>query len=401
MDRLERVGLYSAGVNLFLVALKLGLASLSGSLALAADAIHSLVDVVASLVVLAGLFIARRTSRSFPYGLYKVENLVSVLVALLIFLAGYEIAREAFLAPPHDLANAPLALGGVALSILTVFAFGRYERRLGKATNSPSLVADSEHFRVDMLASGVVFVAILGNYVGVPLDRLGSGVVVLFVLWAGWGILVDGMRVLLDASLDQETLARVRELIAAEPGVAEVRSLVGRNSGRYKFLETEIAVRTLDLTKAHQLSERLEESIKAKVPHVDRVVIHCEPRRRDTSRWAVPLESPEGAVSSHLGKAPYVALVDVRPESGEVLGYEVLGNPYLGEDRQKGLKLAEFLARRGVDGLALRESLDGRGPAYVLSAAGVEARQTRGATLDEVLAELRAESASPTASETQ
>src|SRR3989304_3746280 len=131
MERAERVGAYSVGVNLFLASLKLGLATLTGSLAIAADAIHSLVDVFASLVVLGGLLIAQRHSRSFPYGLYKVENLVSVGVALLIFLAGYEIARQALLVPTRELTDTPVALGGVGLAILVTYLFGRYERRVG------------------------------------------------------------------------------------------------------------------------------------------------------------------------------------------------------------------------------------------------------------------------------
>jgi cation diffusion facilitator family transporter len=318
---------------------------------------------MASLVVLAGLLISRRDSRSFPYGLYKVENLASVLVALLILLAGYEIARETLFAPPRDLANAPLALAGVAISLLTVCVFSRYERRLGKEASSPSLIADSERFRVDMLASAVVFASILGRLLGVRLDRFGSAVVELFVLRAGWSIFVGCTRVLLDASLNQETPTRVRDQIAGEPGVAEVRSLVGRNSGRYKFLDLATAVRTPNLAEAHRPSERLDESIKANVANVDRVVIHCEPRRNETSRWAVPLESPEGAVSPHLGKAPYVAIVEVHPSSGEVIGYEVIGNPYLGEDRQKGIKLASSLPGAGWTGwLCARASTGGARP---------------------------------------
>ena len=119
------VALYSIGINILLASLKAGLAVATGSLALAADAIHSLVDVVASAVVLAGLLIARRKTRSFPYGLYKVENLVSVVVALLIFLAGYEIAREAVVAPFHQIASSPAALGGVGLTVLIPYLFSR------------------------------------------------------------------------------------------------------------------------------------------------------------------------------------------------------------------------------------------------------------------------------------
>jgi cation diffusion facilitator family transporter len=384
-----RVGLYSTGINLLLVTLKLGLAALSGSLALMADAIHSLVDVFGSLIVLAGLLIARRSSRLFPYGLYKVENLVSVVLALLIFLAAYEIATEALFEPPREITNAPVALIGVALAILVAYLFSRYERRVGEQTGSPSLIADSQHFRADVLSSVVVFIAVLGSMLGLPLDRIGAAVIVLFIVRAGWGLLVDGMRVLLDASLSYETLTQVREVIASDPGVAEIRSLVGRNSGRYRFVEIEVSLRTRDLRKAHQISERIEAAVKQNIPRVDRVLVHYEPVRKETLRWAVPLESLDGAVSSHFGEAPYFALVDVKTETGELAGREVLANPYVEVQKQKGIRVAEFLIGQGIDGLALRESLEGKGPSYVLAEAGVEVVATEMEGLSQVLASVQ------------
>ena len=384
-----RVGLYSTGVNLLLVVLKGGLATLSGSLALTADAVHSLVDVVGSLVVLAGLVIARRKSRMFPYGLYKVENLVSVVLALLIFLVAYEIAREAVLAPPRIVTNLPVALGGVALAILIPFLFSRYERHLADQTGSPSLRADSQHFRTDVLSSAVVFAALLGDIFHLPLDRVGAGVVVLFILRAGWELLVDGMRVLLDASLDHDTLEQIRRVIAADRGVAEIRSLVGRNSGRYKFIEAELALRAQDLEKAHQISERIEAAIRASVPNVDRVLIHYEPVRKEAFKWAVPLEAPDGAVSAHFGEAPYFALVSVRHPDRRVVGRELLANPYQRVDKQKGIRVAEFLIGQGIDGVVLRESIEGKGPSYVLADAGIEVMRTERETLTDVVADLQ------------
>jgi len=125
------------------------------------------------------------------------------------------------------------------------------------------------------------------------------------------------------------------------------------------------------------------------VPHVDRVLIHYEPLRRDVLRWAVPLDSPEGIVSPHLGQAPYFALVDIRDATGELVGSEVLANPYLNVERQKGIRVSEFLIGQGVDGLVVNESLEGKGPAYVLADAGIEVRMVPGGTLGEVLETLR------------
>jgi len=89
------VAVYSLLLNLSLVAVKFILSDLAGSLALRADAVHSLVDVFASIALILGLAISSRKSKSFPYGLYKVENMVSVIISLLLFLTAYEIVLEA------------------------------------------------------------------------------------------------------------------------------------------------------------------------------------------------------------------------------------------------------------------------------------------------------------------
>ncbi|MHB1416706.1 MAG: cation diffusion facilitator family transporter [Chloroflexota bacterium] len=388
MERTQRAGLYSVGVNLLLVATKVALAIVSGSLALAADAIHSLVDVLGSLVVLVGVWLAGRRSRSFPYGLYKVENVVSVILALLIFLAGYEVAREALLAPTREIANVPLTLAGVGLTVAIAYFFSRYERRLGSETGSPSIIADSQHFRADVLSSAVVFAAVLGAFVGLPLDRAGAVVIVLFIARSGWELLVGGMRVLLDASVDAQTLARVREVITADRAVAEIKSLVGRNSGRYKFIEAELVLRIRDLEKAHQASRRIESAIKDSVPHVDRVLIHYEPLHKEVWKWAVPFTDTL-TVSSHFGEAARFGFYSVRPTTGEVLARQVLENPYRGQEKQKGINTAEFLIQHGVDGVVVRQRLEGRGPAYVLGDAGVEVLVTQKETEEEVLEEIR------------
>jgi len=96
MEQSERIRFYSVGINLLLVVIKIFLCILSGSVVLIADAIHSSTDVISSLAVFAGIKISKRTSKSFPYGLYKVENFVSLLSSIFIFLAGYEIVQMVF-----------------------------------------------------------------------------------------------------------------------------------------------------------------------------------------------------------------------------------------------------------------------------------------------------------------
>ena len=384
---LERVGVYSLLVNIGLVVLKLGLAALSGSLALAASATDSAVDIFASLAVLVGLFVSKRKTENFPFGLYKVENMVSVVIALLIFFAGYEIAAEGLRAPAAAVVSGWWILAGVGVSVIVPLLFSRYELRVGKKSNSPSLIADARHFQADVFSSAIVFVALGANALGLAADRIGALFVLPFLAKSGWDLMVDGMKVLLDASLDAETLAHVRAIVESYPGVVRVKSVVGRNSGRYRFLQADVVVRTSDLGKAHRLSEQLEAKIRDEVGNVERVVVHYEPQVKTSLTYGVPVQDAAGTVSEHLGKAPYFALVEVSAEDGGLLRQEIVANPYQRLEKQKGIEVAKLLVGRGVDVLLVRERLEGKGPSYVLADAGVEIRTTRAETLAEVAAE--------------
>jgi len=389
-ENLARIGVYSLLINIFLASLKLGLATLSGSLALAADAIHSLVDVFASLAVLGGLLIAKRKSKAFPYGLYKVENVVSVGIALLIFLAGYEIARDALTAGASLPTINGWVLAGVSLTIVIPLLFGGYEARVGRASGSPSLIADGKHFQTDVLSSVAVLVAVVGRLFGLALDRIAAGVVVLFIAHAGWELLADGMRVLLDASIDAETLNHIRGIITSEPGVADVKWLTGRNSGRFRFIEAEITLRFHDLEKAHAATQRIEEKIRQDVPNVDRVLIHAEPVERTHTRYAVPLADPQGTISEHFGEAPYFALITVRLADGQIEAQQIVANPYTAEDKAKGILVSEWLVSQKADVVLLKEDLQGKGPTYVFGEAGTEIMPIAATTLTEVVAALTA-----------
>lgn len=382
---LQRVGVYSLLTNLTLSGLKLGLAAISGSLALAADGIHSLVDVFSSVAVILGLRISTRRSSSFPYGLYKVENVVEVIVALLIFLAGYEILRDAVGPPGPPVRVTPWLIPGVLLAVLIPFLFGRYELQIGRTAGSPSLVADARHSQTDVFSTIIVLVAIIGAYLGVSLDRYAAIAVVGFVVWSGWGLLRDGMRVLLDASLDPETLTQIRDILAQAPAVASVNWITGRNSGRFRFVEAEITLRTRNLERAHQVTEQLEANLRARIPNLDRILIHYEPVERTKERLAIPLADMAGQISPHFGDAPYFAIVDL--EQHRFSRQEILPNPHVGLERAKGIRVAEWLVAQKVDRLFLREEIQGKGPDYVFSNAGVQVQQTAAESLEQLLAQ--------------
>jgi len=382
---LMRVGLYSLIVNIGLVAAKLALAVMLGSLALRADAIHSFVDVVASIALIAGILISSRRSRNFPYGLYKVENLVSAFIAILIIYTAVEIGAEAAGAEGIVQPYSGWILLAVAALIPVPYLLGTYEVKVGERYNSPSLIADGRQHRVDVLSSSIVFFALLGQYFGLPLDRIAAFIVAIFIVRAGWGILKDSMRTLLDASVDYDTLSAIRTIIQADPMVSRIRSIAGRNSGRYIFVEATVEMAESDLAKAHRASQRLEHRIRQEVPHVERVLIHYEPGGKTRLRYAVPLRNREGALSDHFGEAPLYAILEFNIEKKEFERQEIIENPYQEVEKRKGLRVAEMLLSQGTDVVFLRRPISGRASGYALEAAGVEMRATDLATLSEVI----------------
>ena len=186
---------------------------------------------------------------------------------------------------------------------------------------------------------------------------------------------------LLDASLDTETLAQVRQVIESDPATAQIKTLTGRNSGRYRFLEAEVTLRSVDLKKAHAISQRIESAIREAVPHVERVLIHYEPTVSTHRRDAFPLADPDGRLSEHFGEAPYFALVTCRLSDHAVEKQEVVQNPHREVEKAKGIRVAEWLVSQKVDRVILRESLQGKGPEYVFHDAGIEMIRTEAETV--------------------
>jgi hypothetical protein len=93
--------------------------------------------------------------------------------------------------------------------------------------------------------------------------------------------------------------------------VAEVKWVTGRNAGRFRFVEAGVALRVATLDKAELVMRRIETSVRAALPHVERVLIHVEAPAAPYVRYVVPLAARDGKVSQHFGEAPFFALVAV------------------------------------------------------------------------------------------
>ncbi|UUX93079.1 cation diffusion facilitator family transporter [Methanoplanus endosymbiosus] len=387
----RRVAWYSLIVNTMLVAVKLYLSWVSGSLALEADAIHSFIDVLASVALIAGIWLSGLKSSNYPYGLYKIENLVSVIIALLVFLTAWEILTEALSGGDTAVAFSGWVLFAVAALVSVPYLLGTYEVKMGKRYNSPGLIADGKQHRVDVLSTSVVFFALFAQYFGIPVDSIAAVIVALFIAYSGWEILKDSMRTLLDASIDYDTRDVIKSAILSDPMVTGIKTLTARNSGRFIFVEATVNMKRSDFSGAHIASERIESKIRELVPNVERTVIHYEPKERLHLRYAVPINGPEGEICSHFGEAPYFTVLEFNLKDAKLMRKETISNPASMMERQKGIRSAEFLLTCKPDIIYSKQPLTGKSAEYVFESAGILVKITNADTTAELITEIKAD----------
>ncbi len=273
----QKISIFSISINLFLSIIKTIGGIFSGSAALIADGIHSLSDLAASLSVFVGITISNKKSKKFPFGLYKVENLVALVSAFAIFFAGYEMAKDVFFGESTKIKNLPVALAIIVFTVVVTFLYSKYEQKMAIKLNSPSLKADAEHIKTDFYAALVVLVGIVAQYFEFYIgEKIAVLIVVIFIFHSGFEILKESIKVLLDASVDNDTIQKVKEILKDEKSIHKINSVTGRNSGSFKFLQLDIDFYTDSVKEAHQLAHLIEKKVKEQVPYVEKVVVHYE-----------------------------------------------------------------------------------------------------------------------------
>lgn len=343
---------------------------ISGSVSLKAQAVDSLTDLVSLVAVYAGLKLSRRPpSERFSYGYYRVETLVSLLVAVVILVTGGYMLFESQIriVKPMPVSEPLFVLGAAGFSIPVLLWLARYMKRVGEEINSQAVQSQSEDFMTDVYSSGVVFVGVLGSVVGYPVvEGLAGGLISLLIIRVGLQLSWSGLLVLLDAVENPDALIDVKKLAESVHGVIEAKHVRMRRSGPFCLGEVTIMVpEGLDVDKAHRLSHMVEDAVRKGVPSLESLVVHIEPMERSRQRVALPVVGDAGldsVVSEHFGSAPFFIFVDIGLEGVE--RWYTRANPGVGLERKRGVVVTDMLVEEDVTVL-LSDEL-GEGPFHIL-----------------------------------
>jgi cation diffusion facilitator family transporter len=281
---------------------------LSGSLSLIGEAVHSLSDSFASVITYISIKFSTKRNERFPYGLYKLENLASVVISLFLFLASYEIIKRAF-SQRVEIKEEFWGIGAgiVVFSLFSSLSLFILERWAGKRYNSPALIADSYHTLTDAFGSSLVLLSFLSAKLGYQLDRYFAMAVSLSILWTAISILKREFAVLLDVSADEKTLERIKQIILDFENIKEIKHLYVRSSGGRFFADITVAIEGWNFHHIHQTVDALEERLKREIPGLEMVFIHYEPVGGIKPRVGVLLDE-EQKISSNFENTKYLAI---------------------------------------------------------------------------------------------
>ena len=267
--------------NIALAAGKLIAGILTGSMAITADALNNFTDAASSLITLIGFKLSEQPAdKEHPYGHARFEYLSALAVSVLIIFIGFELAKSSVskIITPTDTHLTLVSSVILGASILVKLWLAYFNRRLGKATASATLIATSADSRNDVIATTVVLIsAVIEHFTSFRTDGWMGLAVALFILYSGIMLARDTVSPLLGENASPELKEQIVDYIKSCPKVLGYHDLMVHDYGmgrRFASLHVEMD-RSEDPIACHELIDDMERECKRS--HGVELVIHYDP----------------------------------------------------------------------------------------------------------------------------
>ena len=304
--------------NLLLFLAKLLVGLLSSSMAILADAFNNLSDAGSSIVTLVGFKLSSAPpDKEHPFGHGRMEYLTAMAVAVLIMLAGVELAKSSVdkILHPTQTSFSLLTAGILAAAIAVKLWMAMFYRAIGRRIDSEALRAAAADSRNDVICTGVVLVSsLVGLFTGWEIDGFVGAAVALFVIWSGFSVLKDTVSPLLGQAPDPAMVEGIRKTVLAHEGIIGIHDLMVHNYGPGRCvisLHAEVSSRE-DMLQSHDLIDRIEKEIAGQYNAM--VCIHMDPVETDDPKVEALLELTREIVQ---GIDPSLNLHDFRVVFGK------------------------------------------------------------------------------------
>lgn len=344
-----------------LIVVKIVIGIIASSTALISDAIHSISDLVVAVASIVGLRLANRPpDKRFSYGYYKVENIITLFISLVIFGSSGELIYEGIkriLSPPQiDIPY--IAMGGAVFSSLASVILGIYLRHIGKQTSSPTIIANAKDKLMDGATSLIVFGAILASFLSINyIEGIITILISILSIKVGFDIAKESILALLDVT-DEELKKEVEETVTATEGVIHTARLRIRKAGAYYLGDCEIKVdSSIGIEEGHDISEAAEKNVQEKFPEIISFVVHIEPFQKRERKVIFPIKESKGLdspIANHFGRAQKLLLAEVSLEEQTINSHSIKSNPYETRKHLAGFALTKMVVNEKIDTLITR-----------------------------------------------
>ena len=303
-------GAVGIALNVLLFAGKFFAGTLSGSIAITADAFNNLSDAGSSFVTLLGFQLAgQKPDSDHPFGHGRIEYLSGLAVSMLILLMGFELAKSSLdkILHPAPVDSSWLVIAILCVSICVKLYMSFYNRRLGKKLNSAAMLATAADSLSDSVATTAVLIATLvGRFSGLMIDGWCGILVAAFILWSGFNAAKDTVNPLLGTPPTHEFVDEIKNLVMAHPAIIGIHDLIVHDYGPGRVmisLHAEVSA-SENVLELHDEIDNVESELREKlgceaVIHMDPIVTDDGITEETRERVAALVHCIDDAINIH------------------------------------------------------------------------------------------------------
>ena len=279
-----KVSIITIVVNAVLSVFKFIAGIVGNSQAMMSDAIHSLSDVLSTIIVIIGLKLSsKQADVDHPYGHERLESIAAFILASILFVTGILIGIEGIkniINPAIIKRTTIIALIGAIISIIVKEGMYWYTIYYAKKIKSESLKADAWHHRSDALSSIGSLIGIAGSMLGIKvLDSIASIIICLFIVKVAYDIFKEALLKLVDHACNEETILAIEKRVLQIEGVENIDLIKTRMFGNKIYIDLEISAdKNMTLENAHKIAHEVHDDIEKQFPDVKHCMIHVNPK---------------------------------------------------------------------------------------------------------------------------
>ncbi len=263
----KKATIVSTATATVLIIIKLTIGILSGSVAVLASAIDSVLDLIISAFNYFAINKSEQpANKTFNYGKGKIEALAAVIEGTIITMSGlfilYHSIKKAYVGEETTLLGSSILV--MAISLVITIALVIFLNYVAKKTNNMVIKSDALHYKTDVLSNGAILISlVLIFFTDFHLIDAIMGVIIsIYIIFSAYEIIKEGVFILLDGSLDKEIVEEIKSIIENENQISNYHYLKTRKSANTNFVDVHLVFNEgISLLKAHSIGDRIEDKI--------------------------------------------------------------------------------------------------------------------------------------------